>query len=67
MNDMSYTISIKREGDACSAYCETAKKVVEGPSALAYGKTPLEAVENAYKALVDLIAEESKDNETDIS
>jgi hypothetical protein len=60
MDDISYTIDIKREGDGYSAWAEGAKKVIKGPCASAHGKTPLEAAEKAYQALVSLIAEESE-------
>jgi predicted RNase H-like HicB family nuclease len=59
MNDVSYTISIEHEDDGYSAI---AKKVIEGPSVLTYGKTAKEAVDNAYRAMLVLIAEEDKTN-----
>ena len=60
MNDMSYTISIERKGDRYKAWAESTRKIINGPAASAHGKTPLEAAENAYQALVALMAEEQE-------
>ena len=60
MSNISYTINIERKGDIYEAYCETGRKIINGYSSINHGKTPLEAVENAYQTLVDAIAEEKE-------
>jgi hypothetical protein len=60
---MNITFTVTPSDDKFEAYCEEAKQVIAGSSANGFGKTPLEAMEDAYKRLTAGIA---KDKEMEI-
>lgn len=61
MNIESCAFNIERHEDGTfEAYCETAKKIINGHAANGFGNTPLEAAEDAYKRLVTSIEDQKE-------